>query len=113
MNTGFALADTKRDYYDPDFGTAPSYGYQGRSERADLTGRAQLPGGFALDFGADSEWTRYSGTFDALHRARQTSGHAMLGWYTDAVSLAAGVMLAAKATTERWIEAAARLAPKA
>ncbi|MFM9935112.1 MAG: TonB-dependent receptor, partial [Novosphingobium sp.] len=82
LNTGFALADTKRDYYDPTFGTAPSYGYRGRSERGDLTGRAQLPSNFALDFGADSEWTRYSGTFDALQRARQTSGHVLLGWYT-------------------------------
>lgn len=91
LNTGFALADTKRDYYDPTVGTAPSYGYRGRSERADLTGRAQLPANLALDFGADSEWTRYSGTFDARQHARQTSGHAMLGWYTERVSLAAGL----------------------
>lgn len=91
LNTGFALSDTKRDYYDPTFGTAPSYGYRGRSHRADLTGRATLPANFALDFGADSEWTRYSGTFDAEQRARQTSGHAMLGWYTPNVSLAAGL----------------------
>ena len=91
VNTGFALADTKRDYYDPAFGTAPSYGYQGRSERADLTGRAQLPGGFALDFGADSEWTRYAGTFDARQSARLSSGHAMLGWYGENASFAAGL----------------------
>jgi vitamin B12 transporter len=91
LSTGFALADTKRDYYDPTFGAAPSYGYRGRSHRADLTGRATLPADFALDFGADSEWTRYSGTFDAERRARQTSGHAMLGWYTSDISLAAGV----------------------
>ncbi len=91
LNTGFALSDTKRDYYDPTFGTAPSYGYRGRSERADLTGRAKLPANFALDFGADSERTRYSGTFDARQTARQTSGHAMLGWYTDKASLAAGL----------------------
>ena len=91
LGTGFALADTKRDYYDPTFGTAPSYGYRGRSHRADLTGRAKLPANFALDFGADSEWTRYFGTFDARQTARQTSGHAMLGWYTDAISLAAGL----------------------
>lgn len=91
LNTGFALSDTKRDYYDPTFGTAPSYGYRGRSHRADLTGRAQLPANFALDFGADSEWTRYSGTFDARQSARQTSGHAMLGWYTPNISLAAGL----------------------
>jgi len=91
LNTGFALSETKRDYYDPTFGTAPSYGYRGRSHRADLTGRARLPADFALDFGADSEWTRYSGTFDAERRARQTSGHLMLGWYTSDISLAAGL----------------------
>lgn len=91
VNTGFALAETKRDYYDPTFGTAPSYGYRGRSHRADLIGRAQLPANFALDFGADSEWTRYSGTFDARQSARQTSGHAMLGWYTENASIAAGL----------------------
>ena len=91
LNTGFALSDTKRDYFDPTFGTAPSYGYRGRSHRADLTGRATLPANFAFDFGADSEWTRYSGTFDTEQRARQTSGHAMLGWYTPTVSLAAGL----------------------
>jgi len=91
LNTGFALSDTKRDYYDPTFGTAPSYGYRGRSHRADLIGRATLPANFTLDFGADSEWTRYSGTFDAQRRARQTSGHAMLGWHTDYISLAAGL----------------------
>ncbi len=91
LNTGFALSETKRDYFDPTFGIAPSYGYRGRSHRADLTGRARLPADFALDFGADSEWTRYSGTFDAERRARQTSGHALLGWYTPRVSLAAGL----------------------
>lgn len=91
LNTGFALADTKRDYFDPTFGTAPNYGYKGSSHRADLTGRAQLPENFALDFGADSEWTRYSGTFDAQRRAGQTSGHMMLGWYTDDASFAAGL----------------------
>lgn len=91
LNTGFALSETRREYYDPTFGTEPSYGYRGRSHRADLTGRAQLPADFALDFGADSEWTRYSGTLDAERRARLSSVHAMLGWYTSAVSLAAGL----------------------
>ena len=93
LNTGFALFDTKRDYFDPTFGTDPSFGYVGRSERADLTGRLNLPASFALDFGADSEWTRFSSTFDAEARTNLTSGHAMLGWTTDRASLAAGVRL--------------------
>lgn len=90
LNTGFALFDTKREYFDPTFGTAPSFGYEGRSERADLTGRLNLPASFTLDFGADSEWTRFSSTFDAEARANLTSGHAMLGWTSDRASLAAG-----------------------
>ncbi|NLR71239.1 TonB-dependent receptor [Novosphingobium sp. ERN07] len=91
LNTGFAISDTKRDYFDPTFGTAPSYGYEGRSERADLTGRLNLPASFTLDFGADSEWTRFSSTFDAEAKANLTSGHALLGWSNGRASLAAGV----------------------
>ncbi|WP_240344531.1 TonB-dependent siderophore receptor [Novosphingobium sp. THN1] len=91
LNTGFAISDTKRDYYDPTFGTDPSYGYKGRSERVDLTGRLNLPASFTLDFGGDSEWTRFSSTFDAPAKANLTSGHALLGWSTDRASLAAGV----------------------
>ncbi|MFN3458331.1 MAG: TonB-dependent receptor plug domain-containing protein [Novosphingobium sp.] len=93
LNTGFALSDTRRDYYDPTFGTDPSYGYKGRSERVDLTGRLNLPADFTLDFGGDSEWTRFSGTFDAEAKANLTSGHALLGWSTDRASLAAGVRI--------------------
>lgn len=91
LNTGFALSDTKRDYFDPTFGTTPSFAYKGRSERVDLTGRIKLPADFTLDFGGDSEWTRFSSTFDAEAKARLTSGHALLGWSTDRASLAAGV----------------------
>lgn len=91
LNTGFSISDTKRDYYDPTFGTDPSYGYKGRSERVDLTGRVNLPADFTLDFGGDSEWTRFSSTFDAQAKANLTSGHALLGWSSDRASLAAGV----------------------
>lgn len=91
LNTGFAISDTKRDYYDPTFGTAPSYGYKGRSERVDLTGRLNLPANFTLDFGGDSEWTRFSSTFDAEAKANLTSGHALLGWSDGRANLAAGV----------------------
>ena len=91
LNTGFALSDTRRDYYDPTFGTDPSYGYKGRSERLDLTGRLRLPANLTLDFGGDSEWTRFSSSFDAEAKANLTSGHALLGWSNDRASIAAGV----------------------
>ena len=79
LNTGFAISDTKRDYYDPTFGTDPSYGYKGRSERVDLTGRVNLPADFTLDFGGDSEWTRFSGTFDAQAKANLKAIYAYAG----------------------------------
>lgn len=91
LNAGYALSDTKRDYYDPTFGPAPSYGYRGRSQRADLTGRLTLPAGFAVDFGADSERTRTISTFDARQTANLNSAHALLGWSAGGASLAAGV----------------------
>ncbi|OYW50946.1 MAG: TonB-dependent receptor [Novosphingobium sp. 28-62-57] len=91
INTGFALADTRRDYFADDAAATPDYGYKARSERADLTGRLNLPADFTLDFGADSEWTRFSSTFDPEARANLTSGHALLGWSNGRANLAAGV----------------------
>jgi len=73
LDGGYARSETKRDYYDPTFGTAPSYGYRAQSDRVDLTGRLALPAKLALNFGGDSEWTRYEGTYDARQKARQSS----------------------------------------
>jgi vitamin B12 transporter len=47
----------------------------------ELTGRYDLPADFALDFGADNEWTGFSSTYDSHQTASLTSGHALLGWY--------------------------------
>ncbi|MEO0032041.1 MAG: hypothetical protein RIS94_1799 [Pseudomonadota bacterium] len=93
LDAGYALSETKRDYYDPRYDTAPSYGYRAHSERVDLTGRLALPSHFALDFGADNERTRYEGTYDARAKARLSSAHALLGWYGEAASLAAGARI--------------------
>ncbi len=87
---GFALSDTRRELFDPTFGTVSNYTTKGRSERAELTGVVRLPADFRLDFGADREWTRFSTTFDLAKRARQTSAHALLGWHTDTASLSGG-----------------------
>lgn len=93
LDAGYALSDTRRRYYDDAFGPDLQFQYQGRSERADLTGRIDLPACLALDFGADSEWTRFDSTFDDRQKARLTSGHALIGYYTDRLTLAAGARI--------------------
>lgn len=90
LRGGLALSSTRRAYYDPTWGPAANYETQGRSLRADLAGRADLAEGLTLDFGADSEWTRFSTSYDAARTARLASGHALLGWQRGALSLAAG-----------------------
>ena len=93
LRADYSLSDTARDYYDPTYGTAPSYGYQGRSERAELSGKVDLPGQFHLIFGADSEWSRFSSDFDPQQKARLASSHALLSYDADRLNLAAGVRL--------------------
>ena len=93
LSGGYALSDTRRANFDPTFGTDPNFTSQGRSERADLTGHVLLPASLTLDFGADTERTRYSTTFDPRHNARLSSGHALLGYHTHGLDLAAGARI--------------------
>jgi vitamin B12 transporter len=81
-----SLADVRRHYRDTPF---PS-DYQGLTERFALTGRLALPSHLALDFGADHQWDRAFSTYDPRVTATLDSGHALLGYYSDAFSLAAG-----------------------
>ncbi len=93
LSAGFALSDTRRSYFDPTYDTAPNYQTFGRSQRADMTGHLALPIDLALDFGVDSEGTRFSSSFDASKTARLSSGHALLGFHRNGINLAAGVRL--------------------
>ncbi len=90
LNGGFALSDTRRAYFDPTFGSAPNYETFGRAERAELNGHADLPSDFTLDFGVDTEWTRFHSSFDPVHKARLSSGHALLGYHNGGLNLAGG-----------------------
>lgn len=86
LNAAFAISDTERDGHDPSF----PYSLDGRSERAELFGRIDLGGDLALDFGADHEWTRFSNAPDK-GKADISSGHAQIGYYGEALTLAAGL----------------------
>ncbi|MDD3797892.1 MAG: TonB-dependent receptor [Novosphingobium sp.] len=86
LNAGFAISDTERDGDDPSY----PYSIDGRSERAELFGRIALPGQFALDFGGDYEWSRFTNAPDA-GKVHNGSVHALLGYYGDRLVLTAGL----------------------
>jgi vitamin B12 transporter len=94
LTAGVAYADVRRDYVG---GYGPS-SFTGRSWSAELRGRANLADAIALEFGADTDWTRSTSSFDPAAHARQSSGHALLSWFGDgfnhtAHSLSAGVRI--------------------
>jgi vitamin B12 transporter len=93
LRGGVALSDTRRAYFDPTFGSAPNFETVGRSWRADLTGMVSLTDDFSFDFGADSEWTRFSTTFDPRNTARQSGGYGLLRLDSGALKLTAGARL--------------------
>ena len=71
LRAALSLADTERENFDPAFGPAPSYTTEGTSERAELRGRWRFAGGFALDFGGEREWLRFSSLFDPVRRTAE------------------------------------------
>ena len=93
LRGGVALSDTRRAYFDPTYGSAPGFETAGRSVRADFTGMVRLTGDVSLDFGGDSEWTRFSTTYDPRNTARQTGGYGLLRYDRGPLNLTAGARL--------------------
>lgn len=93
LKLGLAYSDTSRAYFDDAASTRPNFATSGHSWRADLVGKADLAGAVTLDFGADSEWTRFATSYDPEQAARLSSGHLLLGYHLDGVHLSAGVRL--------------------
>ncbi|WP_374411357.1 TonB-dependent receptor plug domain-containing protein [Novosphingobium colocasiae] len=91
LDASYQLSDTRRRYYDPTFSPEPNYETQGQTRRAQLAGSYNILPALRLDFGADHEWSRFDVSFEERRRANLSSGHAMLGWYSDAVTVAAGL----------------------
>lgn len=91
LRGGVALSDTRRAYFDPTYGAAPNFETAGRGWRVDLNGMVVLSYDFSLDFGADSEWTRFSTTFDLENTARQSAGYGLLRYDRGPLNLTAGV----------------------
>jgi vitamin B12 transporter len=93
LDGGYAITDIRRAYFDAPASASPNFTARGRSERVDLSGHADLPAGFKFTFGGDSEWSRYSTSFDSEKKARLASGHALLGYASGRLNLAAGLRL--------------------
>jgi vitamin B12 transporter len=93
LGGGYAITSIRRAYFDTPTSTASNFATSGNSERLDLTGHADLPSGFNVTFGGDSEWSRYSTSFDAEKKARLASGHVLLGYSRDRLNLAAGARI--------------------
>ena len=93
LSAGFAHYDIDRANFDPTYGSDPNFEAHGRTDRAELKGVWDVAGPLRLDFGADHEWSRFSTTYENRKKARLASGHALLGWYSGIVNLAAGVRI--------------------
>ena len=91
LKLGLAYSDTRRGYFDDATSTAPSFATTGQSWRADFSGQAGLADALTLNFGADSEWTRFATSFDPRRTARLSSAHALLGYHAGGLHLSAGV----------------------
>lgn len=91
LRANLSLQDIRRRSIDPAQGSDPTFTSKGRDERAELFGRYRFTEALALDFGGDHEWSRFvTAPFGSSGKARQASGHALIGWYGDIVTLAAG-----------------------
>jgi len=92
LTAAYALQDMRRSLADPDAGADPYFISKGRSQWAELRGRYRLTKRLAADFGAEQEWSRFvtGPFFGAAGKARQASGHVLLGWYGERVTVAAG-----------------------
>ena len=91
LKLGAAYSDTRRDYFDDAVSTAPNFATIGKSWRADFSGNANLAPQVTLNFGADSEWTRFSTSYDAEKTARLASAHLLLGYHAQRLHLSAGM----------------------
>ena len=94
LNAGYQISDTHRRYYGPSFVDFPSE-TQGQSRRAELNGAYRATDSVRLDFGGDHEWSRIDtvSAFSpaARYKANLSSGHALLGLYEQAFTIAAGL----------------------
>lgn len=77
---GYALADTRREQFDPTLGDSATYATEGRTERADLRGAWDRRGPLIVRFGGALDRSRFESTLDARKRASTTGAYVQLGY---------------------------------
>lgn len=93
LDASYQISDTRRFYSYLDDGTGV---YDGQTQRAQIMGTYRVTQELRLDFGADRERSRIDIDdpyyFTTLNkRATLSSGHALFGYYGNALTLAAGL----------------------
>lgn len=93
LEAAWSRYQISRDNFDPRFGNVASFASDGRQERVEVKGRYTLATALHLDFGADHEWSRFETSFDEPATANLSSGHALLSWQGERLTLAAGARI--------------------
>ena len=93
LDSGYAFATTRTVYAVTGATGQIAANWLGKSQRADLTGAVRLPHDFAINFGADDEWSQFVSSYDSEHRVQVDSGHVLIGWYGANATLTAGARI--------------------
>ncbi|GAA4643476.1 TonB-dependent receptor [Pontixanthobacter gangjinensis] len=79
LTAAYSFADTERMNFNPAFGAGPGFVADGHSDRAEFRGEWRAIGPLIVNFGAESEWTRFETNFDAPQDTRSSGAYAQLG----------------------------------
>jgi vitamin B12 transporter len=91
LQGGYAISKTKRDSFDPAFGSAPSFSSEGRLERLTLKGEFDIADAVKLNAGLDSEDSFYeTAPFGSSGRTGLDSVHALITFETEGLLLSGG-----------------------
>lgn len=91
LDAGWSASAIAREYFDPSMDSTPYYRTDGSSRRADMRGRLRPSGpNLAFDFGLSRDWSQFDD--EGTERDARLAGvHALLGWYGDRITAAAGL----------------------
>ncbi|TCJ39464.1 TonB-dependent siderophore receptor [Parafrankia sp. BMG5.11] len=79
LRGAYSFADTERATFDTQDSAAPNYTTDGHSQRVDLRGEWRPIGPLIVNFGGESEWTRFATSFDAVERTSIWGAYAQAG----------------------------------